>query len=178
MSNYILIKPDISYMQQIKEYREEFIKCGSSFDGTTDLKKYEDIEKWILETKLYESEETCPPLMSLAYQYLYIDEKSKQVVGMIQIRTKAMSHPFLREYGGHIGYSVLPSRRNEGIGSKMLKDCLSLCKNEYKLDKVLVTCLKSNEASRRIILSNKGIYEKDVFYKPENEYLERYWIEL
>ena len=38
--------------------------------------------------------------------------------------------------------------------------------------KALVTCNVDNEASRRIILSNGGVYENTI------EGMERYWIEL
>ena len=38
--------------------------------------------------------------------------------------------------------------------------------------KALITCNVDNEASRRIILSNGGVYENTI------EGIERYWIEL
>ena len=81
-------------------------------------------------------------------------------------------------YGGHIGYSVRPSKRKQGIGTKMLKDFLPICVNDYHLKKVLITCHKDNEGSRRIILNNGGKYEKDIYYPADNTYLERYWISL
>lgn len=59
----------------------------------------------------------------------------------------------------------------------MLKMVLPFCK-EIGLEKVLITCLQENEASRRTILANGGVYENTVYDKDENEYLQRYWITL
>ena len=97
---------------------------------------------------------------------------------MINLRPEALSHIFLKQYGGHIGYSVRPSRRKQRIGTEMLRDFLPVCKEVYHLDKVLITCLKENEASRRVIINNGGVYENDIFYPPADETLERYWISL
>ena len=177
MGKYILKKPDLSYSEQIVNYRNEFLQCDSSMDGTGRLRSIDDPEKWILDNLLMEKEDTCPMGLSLAFQYIYVDEDDN-LVGMIQLRPKAMSHPYLRQYGGHIGYSVLPSRRRQGIGKKMLKDFLPICKSEYNLDRVMISCLKDNEASRRIIVGNGGVFEKEVYYAPEEKELQRYWIEL
>ena len=46
------------------------------------------------------------------------------------------------------------------------------------MERVLVTCLKNNEASRKTILKNGGVYEDERFETDENEYIERYWITL
>ena len=44
--------------------------------------------------------------------------------------------------------------------------------------KVLITCLDTNEASRRTILHAGGVYESTEHEPDENENLERYWIAL
>ena len=46
------------------------------------------------------------------------------------------------------------------------------------LRKVLITCLDTNEASRRTILHAGGVYESTEHEPNENENLERYWITL
>lgn len=171
-----LRKIDESMFESIREYRQEMFNSGSSFDGCNQLENYEDIEKWYLNNLLFENTDTMPPGYSRGFVYAYMD--NDEVIALINIRPDALSHPFLKEYGGHIGYSVKPSRRNKGIGTRMLKDTLDVCRDEFKLDKILITCLKSNEASRRVILNNNGVYDRDVFYNPENEFLERYWIML
>lgn len=168
------VRPE--YYGMISEYREEMLKEESNFDGCSSLERYEDIEKWHLNCLLFEKEDTVPPGYSVGFEYLYLNDK--EIAGMLNLRPKALSHIYLKQYGGHIGYSVRPSLRRQGIGTKMLRDFLPICKRDYHLDKVLITCLKENEASRRVIMNNGGVYENDIFYPPADEILERYWISL
>ena len=59
----------------------------------------------------------------------------------------------------------------------MLKTALPMCR-ELGIDKVLITCIKGNEGSKRTILNNGGIYESTVYEPDEKIELERYWISL
>ncbi len=43
---------------------------------------------------------------------------------------------------------------------------------------MLITCIDDNEASRRTILANGGVYESTVFEPEINRKLQRYWIDL
>lgn len=174
---YKLIKVSQNYYSKIKDYKEELISNNSAFDGTGGLENFDDIEKWHLDLLLYEKHETCPPLMSLGFQYIYVDEND-DVVGMVNIRPEAMSHPYLKQFGGHIGYGVLPSQRRKGIGTSMLKDALKICKDTFKLDKVLVTCFTENQGSRKVIEANGGVLESEAFFPAEGKSLCRFWIEL
>lgn len=79
--------------------------------------------------------------------------------------------PYLLEEGGHIGFSVRPSRRREGHASRAL--ALSLPRAaELGLERVLVTCDEDNEGSRRTIERNGGVFEDSRKGK------RRYWIEV
>ena len=176
MGSYYLSEVKPEYYNSIKEYQKQMFLDGSSFDGCQSLDKYDDIEKWHLNNKLIENKDTIPPGYSIAYEYLFMEDN--EVVGMINIRPEALNHKYLKDYGGHIGYSIKPSKRRLGIGTKMLKEGLKVCKDRLNLDKVLITCNKNNEGSRKIILNNNGKYESDIFYPPEDKYLERYWIYL
>lgn len=72
---------------------------------------------------------------------------------------------------------VRPSERRKGFAAQMLRLCLPRCR-ELGLTRVLITCLRENEASRRTILANGGVYESTVYEPREGEHLERYWIDL
>lgn len=165
----------LEYYESIKEFRNEFIKYDSEFDGCNQLKEYEDIEKWDLNCKLFENKDTLPPMYPLSYQYLYLD--NNEVIGMLNFRPDIEQHIFYKLYGGHIGYSVKPSRRNSGVGSMMLHDFLDIA-GQYGLNRVMVSCMSSNEASRKIIVKNGGEFDGEVLYPPKNEMLQRYWIKL
>jgi predicted acetyltransferase len=79
--------------------------------------------------------------------------------------------PFLLEEGGHIGFSVRPSRRREGHATRALALALPRAAT-LGLKRVLVTCDEDNEGSRRTIERNGGVYEDTRKDK------RRYWIEL
>ena len=163
------------YYESLKEYRQKMLETGSSMDGCFQLEDYEDMEKWHLNLKLFESPETLPPMYSLGFEFVYIC--NSEVVGLLNFRPEAMSHPMLKVYGGHIGYSVKPTKRKMGIGTRMLKDFLPIAKN-YGLKEVLVTCHEDNDGSRNIILNNGGVFESSIYFNPDGQNIERYFIKL
>ena len=176
MNRFLLSRIKPEYYPSIADYNKEMQDNHEEMHGCCRLEDYDDMEKWHLNALLFEKEETLPPGYSQAYEYLFLEDD--EVIGMVDIRPKALQHVYLKVYGGHIGYSIRPSRRNKGIGTRMLKEALLLCKSEFQLDKVLITCEEDNEASRKVIMNNGGVYEDKVFYPPDQKMIERYWISL
>ncbi|MBP5610041.1 MAG: GNAT family N-acetyltransferase [Clostridia bacterium] len=144
-------------------------------DGTGPLRHYEDPLEWIRVSDLYKRPETLPKGKVIATQYLFVREEDDKIVGMIQIRH--YFNDYLAKYAGHIGYSVAPSERRKGYASLMLKTALPFCR-KIGLDRVLITCNKDNEGSRRTILKNGGKYDGTVYEPDEGVDIERYWIDL
>lgn len=46
------------------------------------------------------------------------------------------------------------------------------------LTRVLVTCNRSNEASRRVILAHGGALENEVWDEDDGEFTQRYWVDI
>jgi predicted acetyltransferase len=64
---------------------------------------------------------------------------------------------FLRQFGGHIGYRVRPSRRREGWATAMLKAALDHARQQFPdRDRLLITCDDDNIGSQRVIEKNGG----------------------
>ena len=170
-----MIEPTAEYCQQIQAYRKEFLDCGDSMDGTGGLRRIEDPAKWIELSCLYKNPDSVPEGLVPATQYMFVREEDNKIVGMLQIRHYL--NDYLEKYGGHIGYSVVPSERRKGYASQMLKLALPKCR-ELGMDKVLITCIDNNMGSRKTILANGGAYESTVYEPDEKVYLEKYWIRL
>lgn len=175
MEILILIPPTEENIDEIAAYREEFLRAGDSMDGCGPLRRTENPRDWLDAVESYTKKETVPSDKVMATQFIYVRESDKRIVGMIQVRH--YFNEYLEKYAGHIGYSVRPSERRKGYAKQMLHDCLPYCR-KIGLKKVLISCIDTNEASRRTILANGGVYESTVFEPNESLNLERYWIDL
>ena len=170
-----LVEPSIDFAEQIRVYRNEFLSCGSSMDGTGALRRIEDPLDWIERSIRGKDPATVPDGLVPATQYMFVREDDLKIVGMIQIRHYL--NDFLEKYGGHIGYSVAPSERRKGYAARMLRAVLPLCA-QLGISDVLITCIEGNEGSKRTMLKNGGVYESTVFEPDGKVYLERYRIKL
>lgn len=175
MSALILVPPTLAYADQVAAYRREFLDAGDSMDGCGPLRRWEDPKDWLADVERFARKETVPDGWVQATQFLCLRKADNRLVGMIQIRHEF--NDYLRSYAGHIGYSIRPSERRKGYATEMLRLCLPHCK-PIGLERVLISCDDSNEASRRTILANGGVYERTVYEPEEAVNLERYWITI
>ena len=61
MGTYTLSKVKPEMYDSIAAFRKEILDNDGDFDGCQDLDKYDDLEKWDLNCRLFESEDTLPP---------------------------------------------------------------------------------------------------------------------
>jgi|SRR5690625_495485 len=156
----------IDFYQECKESGEEMIpfvikkdpeNFQSMLDYLSDCEKgVEPTESWIPESSTY----------------WLID--NNEMIGVVNIRHR-LTEPLFNA-GGHIGYGIRPSKRRKGYATQILSLTLEKAK-DLKLEKVLLVCSSTNIASKKVILNNGGISDKD-FIDEKNNTLKRYWIDL
>ena len=171
-----LVYPTKEYEEQVMRYREVFLKGNESFDGCAGLEDVESYSEWIdFDNRLSKKygESYVPSSV-----FLGVKEVDNKVVGIIDIRHSLSD--FLYNFGGHIGYSVLPEERRKGYAKEMLRLALLECKN-IGIKRALLTCDKENIASSKTIKANGGMLEnevKDEVGLSESGIIERYWINI
>lgn len=79
-----------------------------------------------------------------------------RIIGRLSLRHAL--NDFLRSYGGHIGYGVIPSQRGNGYATEMLRLALPICA-DLGIDQALVSCDVDNIASQKVIERNGGIFD-------------------
>lgn len=173
MDKIILVKPDLSYADEIIKYKEESLAESPIINGSAGLDRFSSIEIWFEELKKRSCEDTVPKGLVPSSTYLGVREKDNYIVGMIDIRHYL--NEYLTQAGGHIGYGVRKTERNKGYAKQMLKLALEKCK-ELKIKKVLITCDEDNIASEKVILSANAKLEDIRNVDGENK--KRFWIDL
>lgn len=128
-------------------------------------------EEWLDNTHKSENKETCLANFVPAHTY-FLTSEDNRIVGAINIRHYLNDH--LLKVGGNIGYGVRPSERKKGYASLMLNLGLDIAK-ELGINRVLVTCNKTNIASAKTIMKNGGVLENEVL--DDGELVQRYWID-
>lgn len=171
----ILRRPTADDAPELVSYRQAFLDAGGSMAGAGPLRRFENPLDWLREIEAYARPETVPEGLVQATQFVYVRKRDGRIVGMLQVRHRF--NAYLEKYGGHIGYSVRPDERRKGYAKRMLREGLDFCRT-LGLPCVLITCNTENEASRRTILANGGVYDCTVFEPEKGETLERYWIDL
>lgn len=152
---------------------------GAHIDGAgLDLGTVPDraaCEELVAKAALYADRDAALPEGHVACDYFWITD-ADQVVGFIAFRREL--NDWLRSYGGHIGYSVRPSRRREGIASEALRLVLDRAR-EAGYDRVMLTCDDDNAGSYRTIEGAGGVLH-DTIDAPEAGHprLRQYWITL
>lgn len=95
------------------------------------------------------------------------------LVGRTSIRHEL--NDFLMNYGGHIGYAVVPNQRRRGYATEILRQSIDVA-HSLGIDRVLVTCDDSNIGSVKTIEACGGQLENVVALPPTNAPRRRYWI--
>lgn len=97
-----------------------------------------------------------------------------ELLGAANIRHELNAH--LLNFGGHIGYGIKPSARGRGFATEQLRLALEKAK-QLGIERALITCSRTNVASRQVILNNGGVADTP-YTEADGNVVERFWIEL
>jgi predicted acetyltransferase len=172
--NLRLLPVTPEWKEETWAYRQAFLQTSHDIDGGGSVENCESFEDWLEKLRAYSSEETVPEGKVPATQFLSVNEENR-VVGMLDLRHRL--NEFLMQRGGHIGYSVHPDFRRQGIATRQLALGLEEAKKRG-LTRVLITCDQDNIGSARTIQKNGGVLENEVFDPYDKTLVQRYWVEL
>lgn len=163
-----------------EEFEEEWRSIIQEFGAAHEKVKpfalkgpIDNYEKYLENARRYSKCVDIPEGRVPADIFFLVDEGHKRILGAIDIRYGL--NDYLFTIGGNIGYSIRPSERKKGYATEMLRLGLEIC-SEKGMQKVLITCNKSNIASSKVIIKNGGAFENEI---PDgDEIVQRYWVEV
>ena len=168
--------PNMSYKEKAVDYINEFHEYNSPLNGSGGLNNYlknSTYEEWLVKIRsdIDIANIEKPRVPSLTY--FYVREEDDKIVGMINIRLAL--NDFLRNEGGHIGYSIRPTERRKHYGTEMLKEALKVCE-ATGIENVIISCDKVNAASAGVIRNCGGILDSEFYSETFGEVIQRYII--
>ena len=158
-----------SFLAAAKEFEaqgENLIEDESIHDVKNNFSTY--VDKLIRNAR----GENLPPGYVPVSHFWLIDDG--EFIGRVSVRHTLNEH--LKSVGDHIGYAIRPSRRRKGYGTHILNLALPKAK-QLGMYRVLVTCVATNIASRRIIEKNGGVLENEII-EADGTHRLRFWIDI
>ncbi len=174
MQTLSLVEPNLDFQQTYASYVEEFRDRHETLVPFVIGIPYEAFEDYVAELLGY-SQGVGIAEGWVSHSTFWLIDRNREIVAVSNVRHSLT--PNLMREGGHIGYSVRPSRRGEGLGTAVLRESLQKAR-DLGLERVLITCGKENLRSARVIQRNHGQFDSEEFLEEREETVQRYWIDL
>jgi len=156
-----------SYIQELKAANEDPVPFVLGYDYQNFKELLTRFKNDALGVSLEDWQVPCST-------YWLVDHNSN-IVGVSNLRHRLNERLLL--IGGHIGFGIRPSARKLGYGDTILRESLKKAL-DIGIEKVLVTCDKTNMGSARIIKKNGGVFQDEEYVQSEKDIVQRYWIVL
>ena len=160
-----LISLSACHEEALKVFLKEFEESGDELHGYF-FDQSMRIEQVISTLEAWERGDDLPD--GWVPNSTWFWENGGVLQGVINVRH--CLNPELEKSGGHIGYSVAPSQRQQGVATSMLRSALIHC-IELEIPRAMVICDSGNVGSVKAIEANNGVLER------EENGRRWYWIE-
>ena len=172
----LFIEPSMDFADEITAYRQEMLDADSSFDGCFSMKRMPDPQEYVDYCIGWANPGRVADEHGAWGNVIMVFRKSDmKMVGCMQVHNVLTQR--MKDFTGHVGYSVRPSERKKGYAKRMLAKALDFLKS-FGFDEINVSCNATNDASRKTILANGGEHLETVFFEFDQVDLERYKISL
>jgi len=162
-------------------YRAAFINMALDYRQSDDRRYFKEITKYGFDFDDYVIrlnrnalgiglEEGLTPYTT----YWLMDDNKDIIYGVSRLRHKL--NAISQKEGGHIGYDVPPSLRNNGYATELLRQTIIKARS-MGITRLLMTCDSDNIRSARVIEKNGGIIENQVISDITRKLVSRYWID-
>jgi predicted acetyltransferase len=157
-----------SYVAAVREYQPE----GRYLDYDPDWLASPANFAWLVD---HLHRKTMTPAPGRVPQTVFWLAEDDNFIGRASLRHDL--NEGLRQFGGHIGYDIRPSKRRRGYGTLICKLALVEARR-LGLARVLITCDADNTGSRKIIEANGGQLERTVLLEGRSVPTLHFWITL
>jgi predicted acetyltransferase len=157
----LFVEPSMNFEKEIAAYRQEMLDADSSFDGCFSMKRMPNIKEYVDHCIEWANpRREADERGAWGNVLLAIRKSDMKMVGCMQVHNVLTER--MKNYTGHVGYSVRPSERRKGYAKRMLAKAVDFL-SSFGFEEIVVSCLSENEASKKTILSNGGEYIETVF---------------
>lgn len=176
MESLRLLKPTKDFEKKVLDMIQEFYDDNTTFYWSWWLKKFVDNYTWWLEyLRQNEREDSVSEWYVPGVQYILVHEPDNSVIWFINARFRL--NDTLLQHWWHIWYSIRPSERKKHYATAQLFKILENYKDLW-VEKVLLTCDKSNIWSAKTIQNCGWILENEIIDPVDWELIQRYWINV
>lgn len=149
MDNIYLKEDDISDIDKLEEYNNEYLTYYKDFIPFATKENYKEIlRKNELLKQGIENDGIC--------EIYYWAIENEKIVGHASIRLNPEINDSIMKYCGHIMYGVIPSRRGQGYGTEICHLLIQKM-SELGYKEIIVTCNEENRSSSKVIENNSGV---------------------